>query len=239
MQKSAIKILVFLAVWRRPEITEICFMGINRLKKVPGFNIEAFAVISEESMIQLCEKYGVDWCITKNSPLGAKKNYGLSQAMRKEFEFLVEIGSDDILKDDFLFNYAWDRDVMALWDFAVLNTKDGKCKRLSKHHAWYGAGRAISKQALEKVGSLWKDKLDKGLDNNSTHNLLKKGFMEKRVPMPEPVTIGLKSDVNLWPFEDKGSDYDLEKALNGLSDEEVNAIQCLITKNKSADLIGV
>ena len=205
MQNTAIKILVFLAVWKRPEITEICFMGLKRLQKVPGFQVKLFAVISEESMIPLCEKYGVDWCITKNSPLGAKKNYGLSQAMRKDFDYMLEIGSDDIIKDDLLYNYSWDRDVMALWDFAVLNTKDGQCKRISKHHGFYGSGRVISKKALESIGNLWPDKIERALDNNSTMILAKKGFLEKRIPMPEPVALGLKSEVNIWPFDGRGT----------------------------------
>jgi hypothetical protein len=69
--------------------------------------------------------------------------------------------------------------------------------------------------------------------------MARKGFLEKRIATIEPVAIGLKSDVNIWPFEKLGSEYSLEQALNGLSNEEINAIQCLITKNKSADLIGV
>ena len=239
MQNTAINLLFFLAVWRRPVITEICFMGISRLRKVPGFNIQSLAVISEESMIPLCEKYGVDWCITKNDPLGAKKNYGLSQAMRKDFDYLVEIGSDDIFKDEFLSLYDWDRDVMALSDFLMLDTKTGAVRRRSKHHAYFGTGRAVSKSALEKVGNLWPDKINKGLDNNSTYILARKGFLEKRITSTEPVAIGLKSDVNIWPFDSAGSEYSIDDALNGLSKEEINAIQCLITKNKSADLIGV
>jgi hypothetical protein len=214
-------------------------MGIKRLQKVAGFDIQALAVISEESMIPLCEKYGVDWCITNNSPLGAKKNYGLAQAMRKKFDYLVEIGSDDILKDEFLSLYDWDRDVSALSDFIMINTEDGECRRRSKHHAYYGAGRAISRKALEEVGNLWPDKINKGLDNNSTMILSKKKFLEKRVSSSEPVLVSLKSAVNIWPFERLGSEYPLEKAISGLSEQEINAIQCLVAKNKSESLIGV
>jgi hypothetical protein len=212
-------------------------MGISRLRKVPGFSIQAFAVISEESMIPLCEKYGVDWCITKNDPLGAKKNYGLNQAMRKDFDYLVEIGSDDIFKDEFLNLYSWDRDVMALSDFLMMDTRTGEVRRRTKHHAYFGTGRALSRRLLENVGAIWPDKINHGLDNNSTMILAKKGFLEKRIISPEPVAIGLKSDVNIWPFEKIGSEYSLEKALNGLSEEEINAIQCLTVKNKSGDSI--
>ena len=79
------RLMIFLAVWKRPEITEICFMGINRLRKSGLFPIEAMAVISEESMKPLCKKYGIDYVMYKNEPLGEKKNYGLREAMKKDF----------------------------------------------------------------------------------------------------------------------------------------------------------
>jgi hypothetical protein len=223
-----IKLLFFLAVWKRPEITEICFMGLNRMKRSGLMPMEFFAVISEQTMIPLCEKYGVEWCMHENLPLGAKKNYGLSQAMKKDFDYLVEIGSDDLLKNEFLSLYDWDRDVMALADFIMLNTEDGECRKLSKRDAYYGVGRAISKKALSSLSSLWTDKLNHGLDNQSTFALARKGFLEKRVSSPEPVAIDLKSAVNIWPFERKGVEYPLEKALEGLSVEEVTAIKSLL-----------
>jgi hypothetical protein len=226
-----IKLLVFLAVWKRPEITEICFMGLKRLQKVSGFDIQLFAVISEESMIPLCEKYGVDWCFHENLPLGRKKNFGLAQAMRKDFEYLVEIGSDDILKDEFLDIYPWDRDVMALFDFVHLNTEDGECRRITKHYAYYGAGRAISRSALDKIGSPWSDDLNRGLDMKFLQMMNKNKIVEKRYQGYEPVLVGLKSELNIWPYQRVGVDYSLQAALKGLSEEEVNAIKCLVQKN--------
>jgi hypothetical protein len=227
-----VKLLFFLAVWKRPEITEICFMGLNRLKKLGRFHVEHFAVISEKSMIPLCEKYGIDWCMHENLPLGAKKNYGLTQAMKKDFDYLIEIGSDDILKNEFLDLYKYDCDVLALADFIMMNTVDGECRRLTKRHAYYGVGRAISKRALSSLLShgmyqLWNDRINHGLDNQSTFFLAKRGFLEKRISSPEPVAIDLKSSVNIWPFQKIGIEYPTEKALEGLSEEEVRAIKSL------------
>lgn len=237
LSTANIKLLFFLAVWKRPEITEICFMGLNRLKNTGLFPMEFFAVLSEESMIPLCEKYGVDWCMHENYPLGAKKNYGLSQAMKKDFDYMVEIGSDDLLKNEFLNLYPWDRDLMALGDFLMLNTEDGECRRLSKREGHYGVGRAISKSALEKVAPIWPDKYSNGLDNRSTFHIARKGILEKRYFAEEPVAIDLKSAVNIWPFQSRGIEYPLDKALSGLSEEEITAVKCLVAKNKSESLI--
>ena len=105
MQTSKIKLKIYLAVWKRPEITELCFMGIHRLKTHLSYDISAFAVISEEDMIPLCEKYGIDWVLTENLPLGKKKNYGLKQLADYDFDFLMEIGSDDLVTNDLLDQY--------------------------------------------------------------------------------------------------------------------------------------
>lgn len=241
--QNTIKLLFFTAVWRRPEITEICFMGLKRLQKVPGFQIDLFAVISEESMIPLCEKYGVEWCMHENLPLGAKKNYGLSQAMKKEFDYLVEIGSDDIFKNEFLNLYTWDRDIFTLSDFIMMNTKDGECRRLNKHHAHYGTGRAISRRALEALNAygryaMWTDAKNKGLDNDSTYFLARRGFMDRRMTSANPVVLCLKSEVNIWPFENNGIEYSEQRAFEGLSEEEVNAIKCYRQKRTLESVTG-
>lgn len=99
-----IRVLVFLAVWQRPDITEICFMGINRLKNYSHdrFNINALAVISEEEMIPLCDKYGIDYIFHENLPVGKKKNAGLTEAFNKDWDYLLEIGSDNLLRNEVL-----------------------------------------------------------------------------------------------------------------------------------------
>jgi len=211
-------------------------MGLQRLKKLGKFEMEFFAVISEEEMIPLCEKYGVDWCMHENLPLGAKKNFGLQQAMKKDFDYLVEIGSDDLLKDQFLDIYSFDKDVFALSDFVMLNTEDGECRKLTKRDGYYGIGRAISRKCLERVfekgkPGIWSNDLNQGLDNYSTFFLARLGFMETRVKSAEPVAIDLKSEVNIWSFQRRrGLEYSIDKALEGLSEKEITAIRqlCLV-----------
>ena len=233
------KILIYTAVWKRPEITEICFMSIKRLQKVPGFKVSGFAVISEPEMIPLCEKYGIDWCLTANHPLGAKKNHGIKQALFKnDFEYLIEVGSDDLLKNEILTTYKWDAAVLGLMDFAIINTANGACKRIQTNIPKYGAGRAVKRFVLESC-ELWNNKISRGMDNNSSLHLAQNGFMPHGVKTDSPLVVALKSEMNLWSYTMiGGSKYPLDDALNGLSEEEINAIRCLVTKNKSADLIG-
>jgi hypothetical protein len=90
-----------------------------------------------------------------------------------------------------------------------------------------GTGRAIRKDALVKTGKVWHDTRIKGLDGSSTFNLGRSGFLEKQY-RTDPVTIDLKSEVNISPFRGSiGYQYDLDKALSGLSEQEIDAIKCL------------
>jgi hypothetical protein len=147
------KILFFLAVWKRPEITEICFMGLNRLKRAGLFPVDFLAVISEESMKPLCKKYGIDYVMHENQPLGRKKNFGLTQAFKKDWDYLIELGSDDVLKTELLEVYRpyFDKhEVLLMNNFCYLNSEDLDC-RITGGSISYGLGRAISREALERA----------------------------------------------------------------------------------------
>jgi len=148
------KILIFLAAWRRPEITEICFMGIDRLRKSGLYPIDTMCVISEKSMIPLCKKYNIDFVIHKNEPLGEKKNVGLNYAMLKSWDHLLEIGSDDILKTEILEAYRpyFEKGVelFGIKDLVFMNSENGECRRY-KTNTVFGAGRVMKRSTIEQI----------------------------------------------------------------------------------------
>ena len=272
-------VLIFLAAWKRQAITEICFMGINRLRKNSRFPIEALCVISEEEKIPLCEKYGIRWTFYKNDPLGEKKNHGLDEAMKIEgWEYLLEIGSDDLVKDELLRMYSGyfgKYDYFGTKDAVIINSESGDCRRL-KSDTTYGLGRCLSRKVIEKVchgvdviakegimargrtvgkGNkgffpllvareleglgrveitgepryrLWKDDIVRGLDNNSDYFLMTQLIGHRTVPTTKPLCIDIKGVDNIWPYNAKlGTAYDLDQALEGLSNEEKSAIFAL------------
>lgn len=277
-------VLIFLAAWRRPEITEICFMGINRLRNNSRFPIETLVVISEESMIPLCNKYGIRWTFYKNDPLGEKKNHGLNEAMKFDWDYLLEIGSDDLIKNELLELYypVMERgeSFFGTKDAIIIDSSNGNCRRLTSDTP-YGLGRCISRKVIEekcfgvdveanepimssrfaiapgKVGfvrveqaeeleklgrvkivgkprfKLWKDEINKGLDNASDYFLMKNGIGHHGVKTDRPLCIDIKGKDNIWPFSEKiGTAYDLNKALEGLSNEEQSMIFALWKRKK-------
>lgn len=240
--QSTVKLLVYLAAWRRPEITEICFMGLNRLRKVPGYDINVLAVISEESMISLCEQYDINWVMHENKPLGRKKNFGLKHARNFDFDFMMEIGSDDLVLDDLLYQYPKfiaKYDFVGIRDLAYVDSETLECRRLQSTNTTYGAGRMISRRALERADfTLWKDKQDCGLDNYSLRKLYGYGFKYWQIPPVDyPLVIDIKSAENIWAFNHlKGVRYDVENVLSRISEPEVNKLLCLSQKYKLANL---
>lgn len=127
-------------------------MGLNRLRNSRLFTIDTLAVISEESMIPLCKKYGIDYVFYKNDPLGEKKNYGLTQAVKKDWDYLIELGSDDLLRTDILELYRphfGKLDLFGLKYVMYLNSETGEFRELKTDTA-YGCGRAISRKLVEQ-----------------------------------------------------------------------------------------
>jgi hypothetical protein len=174
-------------------------------------------------MIRLCEKYDVKWVMAENHPLGRKKNIGVKEALKFDWEYLIEIGSDDLLKS----LPVPESDVTALMDFALINTQTGECKRLQTDIPKYGAGRMIKRWVVESM-DLWDDTRIRGLDNSSTMRMAKNGIMVRGLKTDKPLLVSLKSDVNLWGFKSmRGNPYPLSEALEGLSEVEVNTIKSL------------
>lgn len=225
-------ILVYLAVWKRPVITELCFRGIQRMKTHPDYEINALAVISEEEMIPLCEKYGINWVMYKNNPLGEKKNFGLKEAKKFEFDYLMEIGSDDLVLNELLDDYKrliGKSEFFGISDAAYINSENGDCRRLISRST-YGAGRMISRKALDLIGwNLWYDHLNRGMDNNSVFALNKKGVTYYRTaPMEFPGVIDIKSEENIWKFNYfLGVEYDKDNVLEKLSAPERELLESL------------
>lgn len=199
-------------------------MGINRLRG--SFNVDAFAVISEDSMIPLCDKYNIKYCMYKNLPLGEKKNYGVSQALKLEWDYLLEIGSDTLVKDQLLRTYTWDTDVMGALNFGFIHP-DGICRQLKSKVSSMGGGRAISRKAAMS-GKLWTDNKNRGLDGNSLIRLCQGGFFEKRFQTEEPLVVDIRGPENIWPRRKLGVKVSFDKIVNGLGENEINAIRSYV-----------
>jgi hypothetical protein len=146
-----------------------------------------------------------------------------------EWDYFIEIGSDDLLKTEYLelIKGYLDRPLVGLDGLAFYDTESGVCRHYKTKHP-FGAGRMIKRSVIERIGELWPDKINRGMDNNSLMKLITSGAPHTRMKTDSPMAIDLKSEVNIWSFNYfMGVPYEKDKAFEGLSIDEVEAIESL------------
>lgn len=143
------KILLLIAVWQRLDITELVY---KHLKKVLPDNVDVLIVGSEPDHKKLATKYKFQYCEYENK-LGAKLNYALSVALKSEWDYLMQIGSDDIIHPDLFQEYKkyYGLPVFGIDKCYMHEHATGETKLFSyNREAILGAGRMISRHAIEQ-----------------------------------------------------------------------------------------
>lgn len=98
------KILTLIPVYRRPEITEICYRALWRLyADAPiGLEFQTLILASTGKDAKLAKQYGFDVRMVDNKPVATKLNKGLEYALSEyEFDYLFQINSDNVLHTGF------------------------------------------------------------------------------------------------------------------------------------------
>ena len=79
-------------------MTNICFEGVKRLMK--SFDIEPICIYSDRENEKLCNKFGFESYKHPNDPLGRKLNFGVEMALQSDWDYLMQINSDDLLRNE-------------------------------------------------------------------------------------------------------------------------------------------
>ncbi len=112
-------------------------------------NLEVLVVISEEDYRSRCKRYDIPYTFFKNQSLGAKKNYGLEQALKFDWDYLIELNSDDVIKNELLDIYdTLSDDYLALRNFCFLDSNTLELRQFESKTA-FGIGRRYSRKAVE------------------------------------------------------------------------------------------
>lgn len=111
-------------------------------------NLDILTVISEEDYEARCKKHNIAYTFFENYPLGRKKNHGLNEALKLEWDYLMELNSDDLIKNELLDIYdSMTDDYLALRNFCFLDSKSKGCRQVESKTA-YGIGRRYSREAV-------------------------------------------------------------------------------------------
>jgi len=212
------KIVILTCVWKRPEITKIFFEQIELLKKYE-YEIDCVSVGSEgEESRKLCEPYS-HYVEYKNLPLGDKWNAGARYCKDLDFDYLLIMGSDQIVNpkilDVYYENYVRNEEYVGVLDTYVIDLEnkivnywDGyKRERTGQV---IGPGRLIHKSLLEKIDYNLFDSLNRNLDPT----------LDKKLPDPVKIITkdfgfaSIKSEISITPMKNyDGEGVDFNKFL--------------------------
>lgn len=187
---------IILPVWKRPEITELCFENLAKT------GCKVFVATSEDWAYDLSNEYGFTTVNTDNKPLGRKKNILLNVALSEEWDQLLEIGSDNLLDLTNLNQYlSIPNDHYGVNCSYMVHPASGRAKffKIGGLKRIWGAGRVISREAVEKAFPLWDDTSNEYLDAQANNALQKAGYEFSVVQ--KPMFVGIKSDVNIHSYD--------------------------------------
>lgn len=230
------KILTFIPVWKRPEITKLCYESLKRtiLKAPKGFQFVVLIVASNDEDAELAHEYGFEVFRCENLPLGRKFNRGLEYGLDLgNWDYLMQINSDNVLSTDFWSIFEGHFKAKQYF-FGVdrVYFYDSHTKQMREFQYGIGCGiRFIRRDIVEKAGfvehgdnevfQLWDEERNAGLDNNSSRNIMvrtnKMQYMARTDKVKRPVVVDIKSDENIHPF----SEFRLAKTLTVAHREQV------------------
>lgn len=183
------RVLIFFAVHGRLPILKVCLAGIERLKKNKEIEFSSLAVCSTKQEASILRKHGCHVVITENTPLGRKKNTGLREALKLEWDYLMELGSDDLIHESLLDAYV---SLMhaGVDFFGVKNVMfyDTESKQVAQWENGFpiGAGRMIRRGVLEGVKNKVRVKITKHF---ASPNML--GIPGKEMLLPNQIATDL------------------------------------------------
>lgn len=224
------KILILLPIWKREAITKICLDNLKELQK--DFNIEVLCVVSEQWAKVEAFKRGFKHVEVSNECLGTKMNRGVEKALEYEWDYFMNLGSDDIITKDLFKCYEpYFKDGLSMFGSTRLTFIDSQAKEAKTfdYGIMIGAGRCIRRDVLKecvfKNGEVeMYSKIQAGLDMDSMGRFMRYSMTEIKNPFNSIYDI--KSAVNIWAYKDfnKGVKTDFETAVSGLTTKQIDAI---------------
>lgn len=187
-------------------------MGVERLKLYSGHKIDLFCVCSDLEDENYLKSKGVKYCTYPNTVLSEKFDYGFKQALKLEFDYLLRLGSDDLL-DHNIFNLYYN-DLMSkgvhYFGLKTIGCVDSSnldsCVYKYNHHRndmILGGGSMMSRWLCEqfKDATLYnRKKINRGLDFASETEI-KKHTQLTPVKTNKPHLIDVKSTINIWAYK--------------------------------------
>jgi len=223
--------------FRRPQILKLFCASIKRLRAEVGINFPVICV-SEAVDATICSQYEIGHIVYPNTPSSEKWNVGCEYLRQIGVDYVVVMGSDDIMSTQCLRNIMSemdnDVDVIGVKGLYVYDT-DGDYRGTLKHitsKKLLGVGKTINKRVLDAVNwRPWECSVPRnsGTDAVASRNIFP---YVKTTAVVEGVIVDCKSKESLNKFtmfhtNSHGQDSDKNIFYNILSREELEILHSI------------
>lgn len=215
------KVLILTCTWERPEITEIF---VNYLLSVQDktksiFEYVNIVIDSEKSNLKVFENRldSFNYHNFSNTPISNKWNYGVSLTKDIDFDYILFLGSDDIIDQNVMLEYHNKMkdgiDFIGIIDMYVFNYLSGQIyywkgyrKSTGREGETIGLARCFSKKTIEQLNyTPWASNINKGLDktlNNNIKNINNLKISKIKLTDINGFSCDIKSNLNITKLTD-------------------------------------
>lgn len=200
-----INLLILIPIHQREEVRKVCFDALlqqDSVARAQGIRIYVRHVESSQEYPQI--KGDV---LYRDEPLGAKLNRGLVYSIGSKWDYLMVLGSDDLLRPQ-IWGYirtAIEEEVPVFgFNQAYLYDRiNHRSKIWDAGPGTFGAGRCVRRDVVMKCGGvMWDSNKNNGIDNSQERILLSIGEPIHIAQTHLPVVCDIKDGDNLNSFDD-------------------------------------
>jgi glycosyltransferase involved in cell wall biosynthesis len=223
------KIAILIPVWGRAKVLEKCLKQLNIfIELCTNYKFIVIFVLSDEDnenvkirkMISSVDFY-YEICTETNDFLGLKMNKGIETALKNEFDYLMNLGSDNLLHPYLMDLYApyielgyFVFGINSYLMYDILKEEsyhyEPDMKSRIKDEIYthpIGAGRMIHRSAIEEIiekdGFFYDNDRMRGMDMNSGNKLIRHGYTQKIINAGEfPYIVDIKTGLNINTVDD-------------------------------------
>lgn len=222
----------------RHAVSELFLISLHRWIDAAPDDIEVDVAIcyTHDESAELCKRYDeYDLCYAANISAGYKWNAAQKHVMGAEWHYLFIIGDDDIMSND-VWSYYDDQ----LWignpffglrsEYFYEPSTDRAMRFQYPFDKMLGGGRFISREAVEKVGSLWDMDKKTGLDQCTDDKLKAININPYIIDTPNPMILDIKTKHNIWSFNSYqafGKPCTTDEALSFMTEQEINKLKTI------------
>lgn len=188
-------------------MSRFCFEQLKKLKC--EHQLDTLCIISEPEYIDICKEFGLDWYMHENLPLGKKINAGLRRSLVYDFDYVMMMNSDSVIKSELFdyykpffeslnpyfgidrvtyVNFGTNEAVEARYDYSVLGI--AKCIH-----------RSLIERSFNELGEVYRAKLNRCLDDTMMDNMIRMKVFPAMVQYDGMLAMDFKSEVNIHPWE--------------------------------------